>query len=194
MNLITNEQIGRMKEAFAAGYSIRATARLTGLDRKTVSRYFPRGDGLLCVCGQPIEHEGWCRSRYEQNQPQRADDARQEFMKFWLGGKSPAIIHLKQPKWIAPPAFQAKGDDLLLLVNGLVPRWLPPQLRGDVCQEIIVAVLGGELKQTDIPAQMKRFISGQRKAQESDYMAISLDAPRQDGRSWHEVLSSTTNP
>ena len=105
-------------------------------------------------------------------------------MEGWRTGIRPAII-----RWSLPPAFQAKDNDLLILVNGLVPRGLPEQLRGDVCQEIILAVLSGELKQVDIPAEMQRFIRGQRKAQESSYMAISLDAPRLDDRSWHDILA-----
>jgi hypothetical protein len=89
-----------------------------------------------------------------------------------------------------PSDSKTSGADIVLLVNGVVPRGLPEQIRGDVCQEIIASVLAGEFTETEIPQHVKAIISRVRRKQEGHYMAISLDVPMRDGRSWHDVLAS----
>jgi len=133
-NFLPAEKIARMEELFASGFGVRATARIVGVSKNTARAYFPSiGGEPLCPCGKPVRHQGWCSWRYEHS------PARQLFMKRWHSGEAPALIRVKLPSF-ETKAFQAKGNDLLLLVNGLVPRGLPEQLRGDVCQEIILAV------------------------------------------------------
>lgn len=80
----------------------------------------------------------------------------------------------------------------LIAVNALVPRSLPG--REDVCQEIMLALLEGqttlaELKalRGNVSAFIKRFRS--LNLEQSGY-AISLDQPRFDGTSWHDVLAA----
>ena len=125
--------------------------------------------------------------------------ARQAFLKRWTGSSRPALIRIKSPPkldlrypFIPPTGTNGKGLDLVLLVHGAVPRGLPDQLRGDVCQEIIAGILAGDLTEADIPNQLRRYIRKVRVEQEADFAAVSLDAPRRDGRSWHDVLGAET--
>lgn len=69
-----------------------------------------------------------------------------------------------------------EDHDLLLSVERLIPKTLPHEIRGDVCQDMIVAVLTGEVtldNLRDAPAKyMRQFF----KQMPSKYGPLSLDA------------------
>lgn len=80
----------------------------------------------------------------------------------------------------------------LLSVNKLVPHGIPG--REDICQELMLALLDGQITLTEIranPGIVRAFI---RKFKNQNYesrgYALSLDEPMPDGRSWHNVLAS----
>jgi hypothetical protein len=185
-----------VRESLMAGGSIRRVAATHGVSPGTVKRYrsmiATQLCEVICACGAPAGHRGWCAAGFEKS-PQR-----QAFMSRW-GARRPAIIRLPpRPLGIAHPEARypfrpatdiiSDGNDLLLFINGIVPRGLPEQLRGDVCQDLICAVLSGELPQCDVPTQLKAFTRQARGNAETAYMAVSLDQPRRDGTSWHDIL------
>jgi hypothetical protein len=195
MNILPEHLQIEVKARLLEGQSLRQIADALLISKDTVGRYMTivkEQNGLIfCPCGQPAGHRGWCSIRYARS------SARQAFIARWQASRPPAIIRLKSPPrlnlsypFIPPQGSSSSGIDLILLVNGTVPRGLPEQLRGDVCQEIICAVVAGELSTADIPKELKRFIRSTRKKQEADYMAFSMDSPRRDGTSWHDVLPS----
>ncbi len=78
----------------------------------------------------------------------------------------------------------------LIAVNSLVPRGIPG--REDICQNIIVAILEGRTTVAEL-ARDKRALSAfigkhNRESFEQGGRAVSLNEPRRDGRSWHDVL------
>lgn len=185
-----------INEQVLQGHSIRKISGTVQIAKNTVERYKKlfldqHTKPIFCQCGRPAFHRGWCSARL------RESPARQAFLANWTPTRLPALIRIKSPRrlnlsypFIPPENASGKGVDLILLVNGMVPRGLPEQLRGDVCQEIITAVLAGELLETDIPRQLKAYIRRVRGAQEATFLAVSLDTPRRDGKSWHDVLAA----
>lgn len=80
------------------------------------------------------------------------------------------------------------GGDLIERVNALVPKNLPDHVRSDVCQETILRFLEGEIELT--ANGVRSVISKFYQLHPFRFAPISLDEPRRDGRSWHDVLSS----
>lgn len=203
MNIVEPYVQTAIYDQLALGRSIRQIAADLEIAKGTVQRYrdffvranTAKGVTVYCACGKEASHNGWCSERF------RLSPARQAFMARWRVGRPPAIIRIKSPPrlnlhypFIPPQGLAGEdGIDLLLLVNGHVPQGLPDQLRCDVCQEIIAAVLAGELDRAEIPRQLKAFIRRVRK-ETTDYMAFSIDSPRRDGRSWHDVLPAEQVP
>lgn len=193
---IDSELAASIRQLLFLGRSTRTIAAELGLNKGTVDRHrrlylAERGTfaDIVCPCGQQAFHRGWCSERLKHS------PARQAFLARWMEGRQrqPKLIRLP-PRVVTnypflPSGSRASGADIVLLVNGAVPRGLPEQLRGDVCQEIIAAVLAGEFTEAEIPQHIKAIIARVRREQEGHYMAISLDAPMRDGRSWHDVLT-----
>lgn len=74
--------LDRAKECLLTGKGNRNVARLMGMKPQTVARLrkaveIERGATILCACGRPATHRGWCRVRYA------ASPARQAFIKRW---------------------------------------------------------------------------------------------------------------
>lgn len=80
--------------------------------------------------------------------------------------------------------------DLLLAVNALVSRRVAA--RDDVCQAALLAILEGRVTLAQLkerPAELRKFYcASARENFELAGRAVSLDMPRRDGRSWHDML------
>ena len=63
MYLITPEMKAAIYDCFDRGLNLRATARATGAAVMTVSRYYHEKPPMLCLCGKPLTHRGWCSHR-----------------------------------------------------------------------------------------------------------------------------------
>lgn len=83
---VRGDKLADIGKSLLAGNSIRATSRLTKTSKCTVRKLYKillamrsksGKDDILCPCGQPITHQGWCVYRYK-NSPKR-----QKFMKNW---------------------------------------------------------------------------------------------------------------
>lgn len=83
------------------------------------------------------------------------------------------------------PAIQ--DDDMVMTINKLVRRSLPEQMRADVCQEIVVAILEGELTIEKLDQEtVNKFVKKEYKNRGYD---LSLDSLRFSGdRSLGEKL------
>lgn len=66
------EKNRRAIECLAEGRSVNETAALTHLHRTTVLRIRKDNqklfDGVLCGCGRPARHSGWCRARISKSE------------------------------------------------------------------------------------------------------------------------------
>lgn len=91
-----------------------------------------------------------------------------------------------------PYVTAAKPDHngMLLAVNSMVARAYPEHMRADLCQDIMLALLQGETTLEKLRARgIRPFVTQWRKVQREDEYWPSLDAPRENGHAWHEVLS-----
>lgn len=198
-NHLSDQTARSIRVMLMLGRSVRSIAEELGTSKVTVGvhrKAFEAERGgfvdIFCACGQQAFHKGWCTERL------KLSPSRQAFLRQWNEGRKrlPKIIPIRTPLTesypFIPESGRVKSDGLsmVLLVNGMVPRGLPEQLRGDVCQELIASVLLGEFTETEIPLHVKSIIARVRHQQEGHYMAISLDQPMRDGRSWHDVLAA----
>lgn len=78
--------------------------------------------------------------------------------------------------YILSPA-KTEGSEIVLAVNEAIPRWIPEQLRADICQDMIVAIISGELDLSDLNAKASSYIKKMYRVYPTRYGAISLDSP-----------------
>ena len=80
---------------------------------------------------------------------------------------------------------------LLLAVNAVVPHGLPGDLRSDVCQDMLMAILEGELLATELRAKMSEYLKRARRRYAMPWGTVNIDAPlHADGRPLSEMLSA----
>lgn len=85
-------------------------------------------------------------------------------------------------------------DPLVALITKAVPAWLDREMKADLCQDLAVAVLCGDLKKEDIADGVKKFMPKLWKVNPSSkYGDMSLNARipgRDDGLTWLDTLGS----
>ena len=69
------------------------------------------------------------------------------------------------------------GPELLEFANRTVPRWIENEIREDVCQELIAALLDGTLTKEEATANIKSVVKQVRAKLQNRYVEISLDSP-----------------
>lgn len=67
-------------------------------------------------------------------------------------------------------------EELLLKISSLLPMSLPAHIRDDVRQEIVLAVLTGEIRYREIGSKVREFISRVFKLHPARFGPVSLDA------------------
>lgn len=82
------------------------------------------------------------------------------------------------------------GADLVQMVNYKIPKGIPEHIRADICQEIILGVLEGNIRLDDVAKQAQQYVRKFWGKADWERGHISIDAARMDGRSWHDVLES----
>lgn len=116
----------------------------------------------------------------------------------WRKARRTATIASNEP---APPSFwpflTAEPTDehtLLLAVDGAVPKTLPEHIRQDVCQDLVVAVLSGDVSIGNLQDATPKYIKQVFKQFPIKYGPLSLDMPapwsRDDTRTLGELLAS----
>ncbi len=88
-----------------------------------------------------------------------------------------------------------EGFDLVSKVNKAVPRGLPEEIRADICQDIICAILMGEMKEEDLQGSMKDFIAQGKKmfANKWDFMSLDAPIPGMEGKTYMDGLTGDLN-
>jgi hypothetical protein len=94
--------------------------------------------------------------------------------------KAPVV---KAPAWYMKdaPSFIPKNSrsvDVALMqhIHTIVPKGLPSDLKGDLCQDLLVAVLSGETSISNLPEMMNKYARTARKMMPDRWKTISLDA------------------
>lgn len=111
--------------------------------------------------------------------------------------KAPIIRRERAPLLSYPfVSVPRECNAALLAVNAIVPPGIPG--REDVCQNILLAILEGRTTFAEIQtnrAALSAFCRAHhRESFELGGYAVSLNEPRRDGRSWHDVLPDTATP
>lgn len=125
----------------------------------------------------------------------RASDMRLRLPPNWAD-----IIRKKRPRepredrtLLAYPYIKGQARDehaFLLAVNAVVPQGLPGDLRSDVCQDMLLAILEGELSVAQIKDALLHYMKAARKRYYMPWGIRSLDDPLwDDGRTLGETLS-----
>lgn len=186
--------VAKIRELLIVGKGIRPIASELNIAGNTVKRYrqliLAEGISLRCGCGAPAGHNGWCAVRLS------ASEARQEFLKRWARWKAPALVRhtsLERSIVLAYPYIgegTINNSDLLTAINTIVPRELPPDIRADVCQEMIVDVLAGILPLETAGEMMKKYVT---RAYGERFRLLSLDAPMRgfDGLRLVDTIEAT---
>lgn len=88
-----------------------------------------------------------------------------------------------------------EGMDLLTAVDALVPAGLPNQLREDVCQDVVLSILTGEITLDVLKEPGAPWLKDILRRYRVKYGTISLDAPppwaRDGGRTLLETLAAS---
>jgi hypothetical protein len=83
----------------------------------------------------------------------------------------------------------SNDHDLILAVDGLVPKYFPSDVRADICQDMVVAILTGETSLENLRDAPSRYIKDRLRQAPSRYGHISLDAPVMSGDSRSRTLA-----
>lgn len=166
--------------------------------RKTLFHVYPDGDGprgyspfwhgmiaapphLGIPC--PPEFVQWARgkttheaaARYKRSLP---------VVRRWFAESG--IEPKRKERELAPPALaypflasnrRTPERDLLRKVNAVVPHYLPPDRRADICQDLLVAVLCGDLDEDALGLSSKDFVKHVLRQFPTQFGDLSLDAP-----------------
>lgn len=77
---------------------------------------------------------------------------------------------------------EVKGEQTMLLeIHKLLPKYLPPDHKGEICQDIFVALLSGETTMANLPDHIGRYVKAARKNM-PEYGTISLDEENENGQ------------
>jgi hypothetical protein len=93
------------------------------------------------------------------------------------------------------PKKPDEGQALVLLVNKAVPKGWPDSVRADVCQDLIVSILSGEIRRDEVDESVQRYIRQHFKTLpmrwEGDRTRTSIDAPLPGAEdlTLHDLLS-----
>lgn len=161
------------------GSSLRGVIAELGLSFHTACRYRKlalANHVVLCACGKSAGHKEWCEWRINKS------PARQSYLVRCasMSAASLARIRPTQPPMLTtwPYVRSFDNDDYALMkyVNEIVPRALPEHVRADVCQDILVDVVSGEISADQLKNKMKEYVRRAYKFMPSKFGAVSLDA------------------
>jgi len=173
-------------EAFRAGGSIRKVAKTVGICERTSLMWrqsVPDLQFVNCQCGKNARHQGWCHFRFIQS------DSRQDWHKKWCarhaGSGKPRPPKNPRYTYVYPYIVGSATEEheLLLLVNNAVSKQLPPEIRSDICQDILVALLAGDIGIDDLQKAVKDYTKRFWKEFGRKFGALSLDQPLPGGDS-----------
>lgn len=119
---------------------------------------------------------------------------------WWRGVKRPDRKLFKLPEAKsherAYPYVQSKTpeQELVAEIYALVPKSIPIEIRGDLCQDLIVGVLSGETTVANIPNVIAKYAAKARKIMPDRWKTISIDAelPGTDGMHFLDTLERST--
>lgn len=79
-----------------------------------------------------------------------------------------------------PYSHENLSNNLLWLVHNAVPKHLPEEVRADVCQDMIVSVLAGEISRLNLGSAVRLHLKRHRKLYADQWRTISMETPIYD--------------
>ncbi len=97
---------------------------------------------------------------------------------------------LTYPFLIHEPKKPDEGIELTQWINGLVSRGIPPWLQADICQDLIVGILSGDIDRGELDTHPANLIKAARRVNLGHYREVSFDATIRgtDSLTLHDVL------
>jgi len=93
--------------------------------------------------------------------------------------------------FVSSNAARSPDHELLLAVNALVPEELSPDVREEVCQDILLAILEGKTTIEKVGYDVQQYVKSHYKFMPKKFGHVSLDASafgELDGRTAYEVI------
>jgi hypothetical protein len=190
MNVLPAETVQKIGALVLEGRSLRHIEKTLGIAKRTVARYRLRViDAALtvikCRCGEPIGHKGWCSARFIES-PKRQTFVKDYWERYRIANprrrKMPAVPRspLMRYPYLPMAGTRAAGADLLQIVNDAVPRYIAEDVRADICQELLLAIVAGEFSVDEV-SKFVRPIAKRVRERLWDFSAISIDTKDGDG-------------
>lgn len=96
-------------------------------------------------------------------------------------GRTPGIITPRESLFYPYVIHKPENDDgtfeIMVLVNEVVPKNYPDHIRADICQDLVVGLLAGEIDPDELRAASKDYAKKVFEMHPLKYGHISLDAP-----------------
>lgn len=187
------ERFEAATELLKQGYGIRATARTLRCSQQTIRKYkkiaLP-ATVILCPCGKPAGHNGWCQWRVSLS------PARQQYYAKCAAQSAISLARVRprlEPALTTWPFVRSFDNDdyaLLKAVNDLVPRSIPEHVRADVCQDILMDIVSGTISLEFVPLRLKKYTRNAYGFAPSKFGPKSLDSFifGSEGRTLADVL------
>lgn len=191
-NFTKPEKVQTAQTLFLNAKSIRQVAAIVGIARNTaegIRRRMPNYRNILCACGKPALHRGWCAVRFQQS------PKRQEFMqsKGWYGATPPWVRKLAKTHPSVPDISEfypySREDVLIRLVSDAMPDWIQNDTKADVSQDLLLALVSGEIKSDELHKHVPIYLLRHRRRFGQKRFMLSLDSETPDGRSLHELVA-----
>jgi len=100
--------------------------------------------------------------------------------RLWRYQKAEPVMPIQVPDfypYLVEGITLSDDEKLLVTVEQMVPKSIPEQIRGDLCQDIIVGILSGEIKVETLADEIPRYVKSTFKRYPMKYGALSLDLP-----------------
>lgn len=167
MNVLSEPKRSALIAALEQGLSIRTAAKKSGVSKNTAKLYAKTLGARRCPCGWSAGHQGWCHYRV------RHSPARRAFLAGWErgGGFRGRGLPMVWPF--------AQEDPLVAEINAAVPKTLNELLRQEVCQDMALGVLCGEIQRDGLrdPALISELIRAVYRRYPDTLYTRSLDQP-----------------
>lgn len=93
--------------------------------------------------------------------------------------------------WPFAPSDANEQHDLLEAIDRTVPKCLPESIRQDVCQDLVVSVLTGDITLDELQGSLPKHIKAVFKFHPTKYSHLSLDQPwSEDGATLGQMLDA----
>lgn len=157
---ISPEGDQKIKELLLLGHSQSIVARATGVHERSVrtrraelvanGAVFPQ-----CECGRSVSHRGSCSFKTAKY---RAPVARNPVRRVTLRTADSWGVHNRRISQIKVPPPNCSARDLIAFVERAIPPKMHPHIREDLVQDVLVAIIAGDLDTHSLGGSLPAFI------------------------------------